>query len=1251
MARFILPPNALDDLGNATRRLKWNIQALQLLKDLEEQQRPPTLDEQQVIAHFSAFGESAVLNRVIDDERNADGTYKASELVGDLMDHTEIQEAVRAALTAFYTPPSVATAIWTILEHLGIGKLATLRVLEPALGGAGMFIGTMPAAIREKAEIIAVELDPTAVRVARQLYPEITLLGPQGFEVTHIPDGYFDLAISNVPFLDVRVVDETGRYRESNERPMTRTLHDYFIARMMDAVRPGGIVALLTSYGTMDKNSDFVRQWLADRGRLLVGMRLPNGVFLENGGSMAGCDLLIFRKYQDGDEKERDPEWTRNKVWELPLAQGDRTYGVSLSQKCDKGYRASNLNRIFGPNSHYVIGGYECFYKRAQHDYAYFWAVVPPPQTTTTLADIIAQSVVSRGLELEGGIITAADGAVALERKQFDREDHAVMVGNVPERSRERVAQALEVFRTAKALLKADRGVSNDDPTQLRLQLNAQYDAFVLSHGTFHDKRNRQTVGKWLVEYVFLLGLEHNQRSDISTKRVFVDKAPIFERNIQRAYPQVIAGQATPHEALAICLNIYGNVRLDYIAELAGTSREDIVAALGGIIFRVPDLRQDAWVTADDYLSGNVRKKLREVKAALVISDQFQVNVDALAAALPETIPANDITVNLGASWVPPELVSAFLGWLLPEFRHASSVAYLKAIAKWEINSSTYVANSFVATNTWGTGRRNAIAIVQDCLDQQISLVHDTDADGRRTVNGNDTLAAQEKQVAIKEAWEKWIWSEPARTAQMVEIYNELMNGMVVREYNGGHLTLPGLNGNALRVGDLDPHQKNATWQGLTNASQTMLLAHPPGAGKTFVMVAIAYEARRLGLARKPVLVGLKDQIEELAKEALRIYPEMRVLAIQSEDFEKGRRQAFLATAATGDWDLVIIGQSTFKRIAVSPELNAVFLNTQIAKLRVYLDQMERLDNEDGNVQARRRSKKQIEKVIRKYEVKIKERSRNVGRDDARILDWEEIGFDLLMVDEAHNYKNLEFQTRMGNIAGVPRGGSQQAFDMWMKTWDLLVRRKDGRVVFATATPVANTLAEVFVLMTYLQPTLLEDLGLEYFDAWAATFAVAVPAFELKPDASGFRFATRLAAFVNLPELAALTRQVMNVRTKEQLQLPEPKMVTGRMIPTVTEATEFQRAFIRHLGARADRIKARMVEPTEDNMLKVTSEGRLAALDQRLVGGPYEEGCKIDRLVDEIYGHYVESDAFRGTQLVFSDLATPKAKDKDRNVA
>jgi N12 class adenine-specific DNA methylase len=1216
-----IPPFFLDQqtFHGPSDRFQKNLQALEVLARLACEQRPATADEQLVLAHFTSFGESALLTRLVN---ATDDTLPA------VLTEPAVDALRRAALTAYYTPLSIVQAIWAALMRLGFGQLPSFRMLEPA-AGVGNFISAMPPELRAKAQITAVELEPLSARILGQLHPDITLWGGMGFQDAPLPENAFDLAISNVPFGDFGVADVTIK-----ERFLVARIHDYFFARAIRLVRPGGIVAFLTSYGTLDKQDRRMRQWLAARAELLAAYRLPSGIFADNGGSQAGTDLIMLRKYHI-DELPQAADWLDLAAVTLPAWTGSfhATTGARYGNEPD----TLTIAGYFAHHPEQVIG---TAYEIRRSGYLYY--VVAPPGDTD-LATALQQRLAAT---LPADLVTEAPPPVLVTSSLPARDLLADMVA-VPDLDavalpqRARAAALGEVYRAAKALMHLE--LQDADTTTLetaRRALNSAYDTFVQIYGIIASPANRRLF-KHLPELAFLQALE--ERPACAHGMWVAEKAPIFSRRTLRPLPRDDTGAMTVQDALIRSLDTTGQVDLPLIGRLSGQPKELVLQELHGVIFRVPDLAMEAYQTADAYLSGNVRIKLRDARTLATIDTTFQYNVDALEQVQPPPLGKDDIIVRLGAAWVPVEVVQAFIGQLLPAFR--GSVRFHAFDASWSISADYAATVSVENLARWGTQRLSALEIIQALLIHAPIIVRDVielpDGGTSSVVNDKETAAAQEKAEAIRTAFADWIWADTEREHQLIAIYNERFNALRPRDYDGAHLSLPGLNTAVLRGGDLAPWQKAAVWQALQ--CPATLLAHAVGAGKTFTMVTIAREARRMGLANKPLMVVPNHLVGQTASEALRLFPGLKVLSLGSEDFEKRRRGVVLSRIATGDWDLVIVPCTSFQFLPVDPAVLETFYARERARLRDALEAAEADSKKPGmDLRDGKRAIKKIEKALERLEVRIKDAIGRIKRDSTRVITWRELGIDLLMVDEAHTYKNLYVPTRL-TVAGAPQADSLRAMDLRIKSWDLL--RRGCKVIFATATPIMNTLGEAFVMQRYLQEQELAAMGIDHFDAWVSVFAEVRDMFEMKPDGSGFQVKSRLNTFINLPELAQLWRTVLNVRTAEQLALPRPTLVTGKPIVVSVPASRALRRLTQQLVARVDRIKNRQVDPTADNMLKVTSEARLAALDTRLlIGGPEAPRCKINAVVERVAALYHSYSDAQATQLIFCDLATPKGK-------
>ena len=1197
--------------GQADRYQK-NVQAIRLLRSLQAQGRAPTEltdDERLTLAHYTAFGESALLNRAFGDNARGD--------LDDLVSVTERNALKRASLNAFYTSEEVLAAKWAALIPM-LAPLQTFTMLEPAFG-IGNYVAAMPLELRQRAQITAVELDQVSSQIAAYLHPDVTLHGGQGFEETALPIDHYDLVVSNVPFGQDKVFDARMPHDY-----LTRTIHDYFIARALTLVRPGGIVAVITSYGTLDKRDARVRTWIAQRAQLIRAVRLPQGAFRANAGTECGADILIFRRYAEGEQPSAAPTWTETAMAAVPIVDDDGschfTFNAILHDgdvDCLAPDRALlRTPAYFAQHPEQVAGA-----TRIVRDGERLFAHVAP-LTTPAIGDAIAERLADLPPILP--YIAQPIAATQTPRASRARTD----------RSSPRVAGLLAIYDAAKRVIRLD--VQEQDANQARTELNTVYDTFVAQHGPIHARANQQALRNE-PELLFLKALESDVVQDHGA--VTARKAPLFSEPTIRAAPRVVAGSMTADEALIRCLDELGRVDLDRIAELAGDTPSDAAAALHGRIYQDPATH--AYVTADAYLSGNIRQKLAAAAQAAQTDPRFAAHVSALQTALPADLTPGQIKVKFGAPWVPADVYVDFISMLIPGFYGHSyargQIVYRRALARWTVSDEAYSRRSHAATVEWGTGRMDAIDIIEKGLNNQNPAIYDELEDGSRVINQKETLLAREKLERIKERWAAWVWADADRTDRLCRIYNEQFNSTRRRDFDGAHLTLPGINTAILRGGDLAAHQKDAVWMILQTSS--VLLDLCVGAGKTFIMLAAAYELKRLGLARKILITVPNHLVEQWATEANRLYPDMRVLAMSADDFDKARRGTFLSRIATEEWDAIICAHTSFGFIEVGATART-FIGREVDALRTYLEELKR--KKDAS-RADRRTMKEIERKVAALETRLKEKEHTVKHDSARIITWEELGIDVLFVDESHEFKNLSVPTMLGSLPGVPKGDSKRAFDMRIKTWEL--QQRGGRVVFATGTPILNTLGEAFIMQKYLQEDLLAAHGIEHFDAWASTFAETQTVFEMTPDGGGFRMNTRLCKFVNLPELFNLWFQMTFSRSREQLGLPTPRLVGNKPIPISIPGTPTLKRLVHSFVRRVEAIKSGAVEPTEDNMLKVTSDGRKAALDVRLAaGGPEEPACKINMLVETVASLHHRYDAARATQLIYCELSTPKPR-------
>jgi N12 class adenine-specific DNA methylase len=1235
---FYLAPDALNFTGPGDRFAK-NLAALQLVHELEAEGRPATDEERLVLAHYSAFGESNLLNRLFRFDQ-AVGRYVLHNRYAAFLSSDDAKQLRAAALTAFYTPLPIVAAIWQAVEQLGLGGIERPRIIEPA-AGVGHFISAMPPALRECAEITAVELDPVTARILGHIHPDITLHAGVGFERVELPPNGFDLAISNVPFGEMAVYDP------SVPAALRHTTHDYFFAKALRLVRPGGLVVFLSSWGTLDKQARAVRSFLAEQAMLLGAFRLPNGVFRRISGSESATDLIILQKKERPATEQ--PRWlvTAEADYSPSTEHRAMTVGSRYTREFKDPEQLAEarvaVNQLWLDEPERVIGQPVV----VTSDNSLWLQVLPPAgDGSTELAEVLAAALGDRLAALLPSSVVAA---FVPERDQVspvlpapaplhEQRAQQIAIPSLGGVTQERAAGLASIYNAAKALLRAEL---SDDPEMeaAREALNRAYEQFVFQFGVIHDPRNQKLFGE-LPELQFLLALERNPRR-LPSGRWWAERERIFVERTLRPYQPALPGTLSPTEALLRCLDERGGLDLAYIALLAGVSAETALETLGERVYRVPGTSQ--YELADVYLSGNVVAKLRDARAWAEREPAFARNVAALEAVQPTPLGPREIIVNLNAFWLPGEVVSAFVKTLLPAW--TGTAYYSTSLGEWKLSDPGHLgATAVEATTRWGTTRADPITILQASLRGVPVTVYDTIRAGdqeKRVFNPTETVAAQEKQQELKAAFERWVWDDAARSDELCRRYNERFNTVRMRHYDGSHLSFPGINASLLRGGDLADYQKGAVWQILQ--CQSALLGFAVGGGKTFTAIAGAVEARRLGLCAKALAVVPKNLVGQWASEARRLYPGIRVLAMAPEDFARQRRGVVLSRIATGDWDLVVISHTSFKLLPLSAELVTSFRDAETDRLRAYLEEQRATATSSDE----KRSLKQIERAIKRLEERLQRMLDGVTRDSARTITWDELGIDMLIVDEFHEFKNLGVPTRLINIAGLPSANSQRALDMRIKTWEL--RRRQKKLVALTATPIMNSIGEAYVMQLFLQEQQLEEAGIHHFDEWVSLYAQPKMSFEMKPDGSGFRANTRLATFVNLPEMSAMWRQVLNLRTKAQMGLPEPALVTGRLIPVVVPPSAALKRFVASLAARAEAVRSGEVEPALDNLLKIVSDGRKAALDIRLVvpKAPRPRQSKIAALVATVAELHHTYMPLRGTQIVFCDLATPKGAGRD----
>lgn len=1197
------------DLGAGGQKTKFqnNVAAIRLLKDLESQGRLAAPEEQEVLARYVGWGG---LPQSFD-EANEKWAAEYAELK-ELLTPEEYASARGSTLNAHYTSPTVIQSIYEAVGRMGIQPET---VLEPAMG-VGNFFGLLPETM-QGATLLGVELDSITGRLAGQLYPQAKIL-VDGFEHTNLPDNSIDLAVGNVPFGNYKLPDP--RYDSKN-----LLIHDYFFAKTLDKVRPGGIVAFISSKGTLDKQDSTVREYLAQKADLLGAVRLPNNAFAKNAGTEVTSDILFLQKRESPPEQL--PEW------------------VHLGQTAD----GIPINRYFEQHPEMVLG--TMAWDKSMYGNEKETTCEPVPGAA--LEEQLAAAIENLGqpdqrLLQEKTEVTVDELLESLEApdpmarnfsyteiggKLYFLENGDKAAVDVPTATAQRIRGMIGLREITRRLIDLQLYDGTDEEIkQAQAKLNTAYDAFTAKFGLLNSTGNKRAFEQDSA-YCLLCSLEIldedgnlERKADMFTKRTINQQVSIDHVD-------------TASEALAVSIGERACVDLGFMSTLLGRPGdvEPIIEDLKGVIFKNPEAGSNpyaGWETADEYLSGNVRKKLAAARAAAERDPAFADNVAALEQAQPKDLSAAEIDVRIGVTWIDTKYYTQFVHELLktPGYLHEQVQArYSPATDEWNVSGkSRDSVNNSLAYVTYGTKRRNAYAIIEDSLnlrDTRIyDTIHDPDGSDKRVLNVKETMLAQQKQEQIREAFKNWIWKDPERRADLCRKYNELYNAIRPRSYNGDHIRFSGMNPEI----SLRPHQRNAVARMLYGGNS--LLAHCVGAGKTFEIVAAAIESKRLGLTKKSLVVVPNHLTEQWGADFLRLYPGANVLVATKKDFEPANRKKFCSRIATGDYDAVVIGHSQFEKIPLSPERQKSILQEQIDQV---IDGIQEAKAQDGE----RYTIKQLEKSRKSLEARMAKLNDQSRKDD--VITFEELGVDKLYVDEAHGFKNLFLATKMRNVAGIGQSEAQKSSDMFAKCRYLDEITGGRGVVFATGTPVSNSMVELYTMMRYLQYDMLKESGLEHFDSWAANFGETITALEMAPEGTGFRSKTRFAKFFNLPELMSMWREAADIQTAEMLKLPVPE---ADKITVVTKPSDFQRAMVEDLGERADLVRTRQVEPRQDNMLKITSDGRKLALDQRLADPslPDDPESKINSCVHNVLQVWRDTKEIKGTQLVFCDLSTPK---------
>ena len=1196
-----------DHLGEGGPKAKYqaNVAAIKLLKHLEETTGQPTPEQQEVLSRYVGWGG---LTDAFDPDKSA-WAAEFSELK-ELLTPEEYAAARASTLNAHYTSPTVIRAIYEAVEKMGF---RAGNILEPSMG-VGNFFGMLPESMAGS-RLYGVELDSISGRIAKQLYPKADIT-VAGFETTDRRD-FYDLAIGNVPFGQYQVNDKAYNKLGFN-------IHNYFFAKALDQVRPGGVVAFVTSRYTMDAKDSTVRRYLAQRAELLGAIRLPNDAFKKNAGTEVVSDILFLQKR----DRPLDiaPDWT----------QAGRT---------EDGF---TVNQYFLDHPEMVLGrptAESTQYGKQDYTVA--------PIEGLELADQLHDAVkYIQGTYQEAALPELGEGEDIDESLPADPNvknySYTVVDGAVYFRENSRMVRP-DLNATAEARVKGLVGLRDCVQRLIDLEmdaaapeaaiqgqmaeLNRLYDDFSAKYGLINDRANRLAFADDS-SYYLLCALEVLDE-DGKLER----KADMFSKRTIKPH-EAVTTVDTASEALAVSISEKACVDMAYMEQLTGKTSEELSAELQGVIFRVPGQAEPDgrphYVTSDEYLSGNVRRKLRQAQRAAEQDPAFAVNVEALTAAQPKDLDASEIEVRLGATWIDKEYIQQFMYETFktpPYLRDVIEVKYVPYTAEWQVTGKNSVGyNNVAAYTTYGTNRANAYKILEDSLNLRDVRIYDTveDADGkeRRVLNAKETTLAAQKQQAIREAFKDWIWRDPERRQALVRQYNEEINSTRPREYDGSHIVFGGMN----PAITLREHQKNAIAHVLYGGNT--LLAHEVGAGKTFEMVGAAMEAKRLGLCQKSLFVVPNHLTEQWASEFLRLYPSTNILVTTKKDFEKHNRKKFCARIATGDYDAIIMGHSQFEKIPISKERQERLLHEQIWEITEGIAEVEASGGERFTVKQLERTKKSLEARLEKLQAE--------GRKDD-VVTFEQLGVDRLFVDEAHNYKNLFLYTKMRNVAGLSTTDAQKSSDMFAKCRYMDEITGSRGVIFATGTPVSNSMTELYTMQRYLQYDRLQELGMAHFDCWASRFGETVTALELAPEGTGYRARTRFSKFFNLPELMNLFKEVADIKTADQLHLPTPQVEYHNV---VAQPTDIQKEMVKALSERASEVHRGSVDPSVDNMLKITSDGRKLGLDQRIINQmlPDEPGTKVNQCVDNIMQIWRDGEADKLTQLVFCDISTPQAK-------
>lgn len=1189
-----------DELGAGTplERYYNNINAIRLLKKLNSEHRLATPTEQVILSQYVGWGG---LPQFFEQSNSHYNELK------DLLSDSEYTSARESTLTAFYTPPTVIRAVYKVLENM---NFKSGNILEPSCG-IGNFIGMLPITMQDS-KVYGVELDTISAGIAQQLYQKSSIAA-QGFENVNIPDSFFDGVVGNVPFGDFKVVDK--KYDKHNF-----LIHDYFFAKSLDKLRPGGVMALITSKGTMDKENSSVRKYIAQRAELLGAIRLPNDTFKSSAGTEVVSDILFLQKRDRLIDIE--PDWVH----------------------LDTNENGIRMNSYFVQNPEMVLGEMKTVSGRFGQQ------VTCEPYTDSSLADLLSDAIANihgeisdyendvATDELEEDMSIPADASVknfsysVVNDKLYFRENSRMIPVTVSATAESRIKGLIIIRDCTRNLieLQADDYPGEDIKAAQEL-LNAKYDNFTAKYGLINSRANKSAFSDdssfALVSALEILGDEGQleRKADIFFKRTIMPHKPITQVD-------------TASEALAVSIGEKACIDMEYMQSLTGKEENELFNDLKGVIFLNPlyeenNDNQSKYFTADEYLSGNVREKLAIARNSAKVDSRFSINVEALEKVQPEDLTASEISVRLGSTWLPVDIVQQFIYEFLNTPGYAKSsiiVHYSRYTGEWSIDGKSYDRSNVKAYNTYGSARINAYRIIEETLNLKdvriFDYVEDIDGNRKAVLKKKETAIAQSKQELIKQGFQDWVWSDPERRERLCKLYNERFNSIRPREYDGSHIVFSGMNPEIT----LREHQRNAVAHILYGGNT--LLAHAVGAGKTFEMVAAAMESKRLGLCNKSLFVVPNHLTEQWASEFLQLYPSANILVATKKDFETKNRKRFCGRIATGDYDAVIIGHSQFEKIPMSIERQRASLEQQENEITEGLAELKRNRGENFSIKQLERAKKSIRQKIEK----LNDQSR---KDD--VVTFEELGVDRIFVDESHYYKNLFLYTKMRNVGGIAQTEAQKSSDLFMKCRYLDEITGGRGTVFATGTPISNSMVELYTIQRYLQYDTLLKNDLQHFDSWASTFGETVTAIELTPEGTGYRAKTRFAKFFNLPELMSMFKEVADIRTADMLELPVPK---ANFHNIAVKPSEIQKEMVAQLAERAENVRKGNVDASVDNMLKITNDGRKLALDQRMLNDmlPDFEGSKINACVDNVYRIWNENSDKKSAQLIFCDLSTPK---------